>query len=175
MVLLRFSFKKLINSINLLFSYLTFFKGDVFHFEKRIHNYVHHYYDITFDEVILKTKSKNIFLKVDIEGSEYRIIDSVVKHADRISAIAIEFHNADALRPIFISAIKKLQKKFKIVHLHANNHAGHAKDGFPECPEITFINRRIKIRTYNKRKLLPLKGLDFSCAARSLDYQLIFH
>ena len=175
MVLLRFSFKKLIDSINLLFSYQTFFKGDVFHFEKRIHNYVHHSYDITFDEVILKTKSKNIFLKVDIEGSEYRIIDSIVKYADRISAIAIEFHNADALRPIFISAIKKLQKKFKIIHLHVNNHAGYAKDGLPECPEITFINRKIKIRTYNKRNTLPLKSLDYACSPRKIDYQLIFN
>ena len=69
MILLRFSFKKLGHSISRLFSYLTFFKGDVIHFKKRIHNYVHHSYDITFDEVILKTKSKKIFLKVDIEGS----------------------------------------------------------------------------------------------------------
>jgi len=26
------------------------------------------------------------------------------------------------------------------------------KDGLPEFPEIIFINRRFKIRTYNKRK-----------------------
>ena len=108
MVLLRFSFKKLFDSISRIFSYLTFFKGDVVHFEKRIHNYVYHSYDITFDEVILKSQSKKIFLKVDIEGSEYRIIDSIMKYADRINGIAIEFHNADGLRPIFISAIKKL-------------------------------------------------------------------
>jgi hypothetical protein len=55
MVLLRFSFKKLYNSIKILFSYITFFKGDVIHYQKRIHNYKHHSYDITFDEVILKT------------------------------------------------------------------------------------------------------------------------
>lgn len=174
MMLLRFSIKKLIQSVNHLFSYLSFFKEDVVHFQKRILDYVHHSYDITFDEVISKTKSKKIFLKVDIEGSEYRIIDSIMKYADRIDAIAIEFHNADALRKIFISSIKKLQKNFMIVHLHANNYAGHGKDGLPECLEITFINRKIKITTYNTRKLLPLKKLDFQNAPRKVDYKLIF-
>ena len=73
MVLLRFSFKKLIDGISLLFSYLTFFKGDVIHFEKRIHNYVHHAYDVTLNEVFLKTKSKKIFLKIDL--SELYFLD----------------------------------------------------------------------------------------------------
>ena len=173
MVLLRLSIRRLKNSINDLFSYLTFFKGDVAHFQKRIHNYVHHSYDITFDEVIVKTKSKNIFLKVDIEGSEYRIIDSIMKYKDRIDAIAIEFHNADALRPMFISAIKKIQKQFKIVHFHINNYAGYYKDGLPECSEITFINKKIKIRTYNKRNVLPLLNLDFQNAPTKVDYKLI--
>jgi len=175
MVLLRFSFKKLSSSIKLLFSYLTFFKGDVVHYEKRIHNYIHQPYDITVDEVFLRTKSKKIFLKVDIEGSEYRIIDSILKYADRINAIAIEFHNADVFRPIFISAVKKLQKKFKIVHIHVNNYAGHAEDGLPECSEITFINKMMKITAYKKRKKLPLKRLDFPNAPRRTDYKLIFN
>jgi hypothetical protein len=175
MIVLRFSLKRLINSVNLLFSYLTFFKGDICHFEKRIHDYVHHSYDITFDEIISKTKSKNIFLKVDIEGSEYRIIDSIIKYSDRIDAIAIEFHNADAVRSIFISAIKKLEKQFMLVHLHVNNYAGYAKDGLPECSEITFLNRNLKIKTYGKRKSLPLPLLDFKNATTKLDYKLRFN
>jgi hypothetical protein len=97
-----------------------------------------------------------------------------MKYADRINAIAIEFHNADSLRPIFISAIKRLQDKFKIVHIHTNNFAGHAEDGLPECLEITFINKKIKILTYKKRKTLPLKGLDFQNSLRRADYKLFF-
>lgn len=168
MVFLKFSFKRLVNSIRLLFSYSTFFKGDIIHFQNLIHDYMHHSYDITFDEVIKKTRSKNIFLKVDIEGSEYRITDAIMKYSGRINAIAIEFHNANALKPIFISNIKKLQRKFKIVHLHANNYAGYGKDGLPECPEITLINNKINIQTYGKRKLLPLNHLDFQCAPKKL-------
>ena len=174
MILLRFSFRKLIKSIKRIFSYLSFFKGEVVHFQKRIHDYVHHSYDITFDDVISKTKSKKIFLKIDIEGSEYRIIDSIMEYENRIKAIAIEFHSADALRPIFISSIKKIQKKFNIVHLHVNNYAGYAKDGLPECSEITFVNKKIKMTANNKRKLLPLKGLDFKNAPKKQDYKLIF-
>jgi hypothetical protein len=112
---------------------------------------------------------------VDIEGSEYRIIDSIMKCANRIDAIAIEFHNADALRSVFTSAIKKLQEKFKTIHIHANNYAGDAKDGLSECLEITFINKKIKIKTFKKRKNLPPKGLDYQNAIRKLDYKLIFN
>jgi hypothetical protein len=91
-----------------------------------------------------------------------------MRYPDRINAIAIEFHNADALKPIFISNIKKLQRKFKIVHLHANNYAGYGEDCMPECPEITLINNKINIKTYGKIKLLPLNHLDFQRAPKKL-------
>ena len=55
-----------------------------------------------------------------------------------------------------------------MVHLHVNNFVGYAKDGLPECPEIIFINNKINIKTYGKRKLLPLKYLDFQCAPKKL-------
>lgn len=175
MFLLRFSWKKLKDSIRLLFSYQSFFQGDVIHFQKRIHNRQDYPDDITLDDVILKTKSKKIFLKIDIEGSEYRIIDSIVKHANKISGIAIEFHETDPYRPIFISAIKKLQKKFKIVHFHPNNFGGYAEDGLPETPEITFINNKINIKTYGKRKILPLDNLDAPNGALKADYEIKFN
>ncbi|MFM1755362.1 MAG: hypothetical protein RL621_266 [Bacteroidota bacterium] len=175
MFLLRFSWKKLKDSISLLFSYQSFFKDDVTHFQKRIHNRQDYLDDITLDDVILKTKSKKIFLKIDIEGSEYRIIDSIVKHANKISGIAIEFHETDPYRPIFISAIKKLQKKFKIVHFHPNNFGGYSADGLPETPEITFINNKINIKTYGKRKLLPLDHLDAPNGPLRTDYQINFN
>lgn len=125
--------------------------------------------------MVIKTKSKNIFIKIDIEGSEYRIIDSIVKHANKISGIAIEFHETDPLRPVFISAIKKLQKKFKIVHFHANNFGGYAGDGLPETPEITFINNKINIKTFGKRKTLPLDNLDASNGPLRPDYKIKFN
>lgn len=173
--LLRFSWKKLKDSISLLSSYKSFFKGDVTHFQKRIHNRHDYPDDITFDDVVLNAKSKKIFLKIDIEGSEYRIIDSIVKHANKISAIAIEFHETDPFRPIFISAIKKLQKKFKIVHFHPNNFGGYAEDGLPETPEITFINNKINIKTFGKRKTLPLDNLDASNGPLRPDYKIKFN
>lgn len=175
MFMLRFSWKKLKDSISLLLSYKSFFKGDVTHFQKRIHNRQDYFDDITLDEVVIKTKSKNIFIKIDIEGSEYRIIDSIVKHANKISGIAIEFHETDPLRPVFISAIKKLQKKFKIVHFHANNFGGYAGDGLPETPEITFINNKINIKTFGKRKTLPLDNLDASNGPLRPDYKIKFN
>ena len=173
--LLRFSWKKLKDSISLLISYKSFFQGDVRHFQKRVYNKKEYSSDITCDEVILRTKSKKILMKIDIEGAEYRIIDSIVRHADKITVLAIEFHETFPYRPVFISAIKKLQKKFKIVHFHANNFGGYARDGLPETPEITFINNKINIKTFGKRKTLPLDNLDASNGPLRPDYKIKFN
>jgi len=144
------------------------------HFQQRVYNQKEYSSDITFDEVILRAKSKKILMKIDIEGNEYRIIDSIVRHADKITFLVIEFHETFPYRPVFISAIKKLQKKFKIVHFHANNFGGYAEDGLPETPEITFISNKINIKTFGKRKTLPLDNLDLSNRPLPPDYKIKF-
>lgn len=62
-----------------------------------------------------------IFVKIDIEGSEYRILDDLLEHASRFSALAIEFHDVD----IHLAALERFVSRLplKLVHLHANNHA----------------------------------------------------
>ena len=99
--------------------------------------------DITIAEIFDKLDFKKIFLKCDIEGSEYLIVDDVLKYQDRIDVITIEFHWVDKNLEVFTESVKKLLRYFNIVHIHGNNHNGLIKDiNIPEVPEITFVNNK---------------------------------
>lgn len=163
------SLNKVSQRLALLRSYQSFFSGSVEHFEERVHSRVDHPNDVTLEKILERTQSGKIFLKVDIEGSEYRIIDSIVSFADRIVGIVIEFHDTDPLRPVFISSVKKLQERFEIVHFHANNFAGIAKDGFPEVIELTLIEK-LRCPAGEKGVTFPLPQLDSPCNPLAPDY-----
>jgi hypothetical protein len=158
---------------NLLRSYRSFFSTDARHFKERIHNRLDALHDATIDKVFERTISNRIFLKIDIEGSEYRIIDSILKNADRIVGMVIEFHDTDPLRQVFCHAVKKLQREFDIVHFHANNFGAVAEDNLPEVLELTFA-RGAAVRRVDRRSLLPLPGLDNPNNPRKLDYEIRF-
>ena len=78
---------------------------------------------------------KNIFLKIDIEGHEYRILDDILKIQNNIIGLAIEFHDVD----LHLKRIEDFIKKFKlkIIHIHINNYSfDHLK--IPNLIELTF-------------------------------------
>ena len=77
-----------------------------------------------------------IFLKMDIEGSEYRILDDIIKYQDIFSSIIIEFHNIDLNMDRIINFIDVL--KMDLVHIHPNNFGGVDKNNNPLVIEITF-------------------------------------
>ena len=92
----------------------------------------------TFDRL---PKAARVFMKVDIEGSEYRILDDLLKRSANITALAIEFHDVDIVPELFNSFIEKIKRDFYIVHIHGNNLGGSAPFHFPAAPEITFLNK----------------------------------
>jgi ABC-type Mn2+/Zn2+ transport system ATPase subunit len=59
------------------------------------------------------------FLKIDIEGSEYRILDDLIKLQKKLCGVVIEFHNID----LFLNKIKRFinLNKLQLIHIHANN------------------------------------------------------
>ena len=82
------------------------------------------------------------FLKIDIEGSEYEILDQVIEKHDVISAIAIEFHRVPK-ESNFDTLLDRLLESFDITHVHANSAGGMDESGFPNLLEITFVNKQI--------------------------------
>jgi hypothetical protein len=87
--------------------------------------------------VLDSTKHKSIFLKIDIEGSEYRLLSELILYQDRISGLVIEFHDCD----LHINLIKNFIQNFslQLVHVHANNYAPiRPEDSLPLVLELTF-------------------------------------
>jgi len=147
------------HGINTIRSYRQFYQGATRHFRQRIFNRLDTPCDVTLNGVLERTNARKGLLKIDIGGREYRIIDDVIRSADRILGLIMEFHDTEPLRMVFLESVRKLQEHFSIVHLHGNNHAGVAADGLPEALEVTFVQKS-RISTREKRVLLPLAGVD---------------
>ena len=79
---------------------------------------------------------KNIFLKIDIEGFEYRILESIIENSHRITGLVIEFHDCD----LHIDRIEQFVSRLplQLVHVHANNYGLVNANHFPLVLEITF-------------------------------------
>jgi hypothetical protein len=123
-------------------SYINFFKNTKKHIEKFVSSNLNVCSSdkekyCTFDDVLKNIESKNIFLKIDIEGDEYRILDTILGYQDRITSLVIEFHNCD----LHLSKIENFINKFSLclVHIHANNFTPIcAQNNLPLTLEITF-------------------------------------
>jgi hypothetical protein len=140
--------------------YRAFFVSNRMHFRERVFNRRDNANDATIETVFHRVgEARHVFLKMDIEGGEYRFIPQILRFSDRIDLLVIEFHDTDPLRPVFEAQVKALLDRFNIVHLHGNNIAGAAADHLPECIEITFLNNRFPM-TGGFRDRLPIAGLD---------------
>lgn len=136
------------------FKYKQFFsQQNVHHIKKFVGLNCSNESHCTFLEAFNKTNHQNIFLKIDIERSEYRFLDDLIANQNRISGLVIEFHDCD----IHLKAIEKFIKNFglQLVHVHANNHGPiRLDDGLPLVLELTFSKYgKISDKTYLPNKL----------------------
>jgi len=94
---------------------------------------------------LIKKFKKNIFLKIDIEGSEYQLLDDIIKYKSRINGLVIEFHSVD----LKIFKIDRFLKKlnFKITNIHINNYSKYGKNLIPKVIEMT-LEKNPKIIRY---------------------------
>ena len=56
---------------------------------------------------------------MDIEGSEYRVLNDLIKIKKKLIGLAIEFHDVDLNIEKILSFNKKIG--LKLVNVHANN------------------------------------------------------
>ena len=87
------------------------------------------------EEILTEINFKNIFLKVDIEGYEYRILDEILEYQDYFSGCIIEFHNVDLHELRISNFIKKFD--LELVHIHGNNFSQNYNNN-PIVLELTF-------------------------------------
>jgi hypothetical protein len=84
---------------------------------------------------LLNSVKNNVFLKVDIEGSEYRMLDEILELENKLTGIVIEFHDFDVHHQLVKNFIEKTQ--MKLCHVHVNNYC-KIYNGFPTLIEFTF-------------------------------------
>lgn len=152
-------------------------KDKVKFFSKKITNNVINKNDINLKKIfeLLKiNKKENINLKIDIEGDEYKIIDDILIYNDKISQIVMEFHDTHTKKEEFFKSVKKLQKFFTIVHLHANNYNKCNNDGFPINIEITFCKNKYLTQTQDRLYNFPIKNLDYPNNSTLPDIEINF-
>ncbi|SVB62933.1 uncharacterized protein METZ01_LOCUS215787, partial [marine metagenome] len=128
-------------SIKTYLSYMSFFQNEVKHIEKFVGLESDGF--ITLDNVFKETDSNKIFLKIDIEGGEYRLLDSIIENQDRLTGMVMEFHDCD----LHLGLIENFLSKFSLslVNIHANNNSQiNNITGLPVLLELSFSSQSIE-------------------------------
>ena len=125
-----------------------------------------------FQEFVNSENSK-IFLKIDIEGSEYEIIEEIMTYYKQIRIIVIEFHNIIRKVEEFEKILILLKSKYSLIHTHINNNGAFNSDMIPEICEFTFISN-IDFQGLLKVDKIPLVGLDYPNSKHLIDFQIDF-
>ena len=142
------------------FSYWSFFRGRIHHHQNRVW-YNHESDSVTMRDVFSEAGHGEVFLKLDIDGSEYRLLSDILEFQDRIDAMVIEFHDIDIMADQFDDAIAQIRQNFYVVHVHGNNSGGVSPSGFPNILEVTFQNKRLfDGEPVSSRRSYPIHGLD---------------
>ena len=102
--------------------------------------------------------SKNIFMKMDIEGSEWEWLNYIDDNSlSNIKQLVIEIHwlfdDKSTSSSNKKKALEKLSRHFYLVHVHGNNCCGQVNESIPYVLECTYIRKdQLKNPSLNKIK-----------------------
>ena len=119
-------------------------------------------------------ENDKIFLKIDIEGSEYGILDQIVSIKDKIQGLIIEFHDVSKNLHIIKKFLEKIKDYLNVVHIHPNNYSVKEVNQFPEALELSISSINLKNSDLDNFREYPIRGLDFPNSKRSLDIKFDF-
>ena len=180
MVVLKFRLPHLLEPGKILAKWGVF---DFFSFfgKRRVHHHLkevgkHSPQKTSLSSIMQNVTSKNVFLKSDIEGSEYEILDEIVSYPDQIIGFVIEFHDT-------ASHLKELENliqstpQYKVIHIHGNNCSDVKRSANPTVLEITFCRVDYldagDISRPNDTSY-PVDGIDFPNISGKADIKLTF-
>jgi hypothetical protein len=118
------------------------------------------------------------FVKMDIEGGEYRVLPDLARDADSLLGMVIEFHDTDLMWERFTEAMDALCRHQVVVHVHGNNlHPLIKGTRVPRLLEVTLMHRSLLTSdeaTGTRTRAYPLPGLDQPNVPGQPDYALEF-
>jgi len=107
------------------------------------------FYNNELDEIFNKIpEGQGIFLKMDIEGSEYRILESILSNQNKLLGLIAEFHDYDLHKDRVLNFVKRLD--LTLIHIHGNNTAKTDLNGDVTVFEVSFDKYPIKINEANR-------------------------
>ncbi len=134
--LLQFVFLFRARSLRKIFTwidYKLFFHSDGTHFKQRI-GPDNQDNSATIDDVFSRPPAGcPVFVKMDIEGSEYLVLDDLLRHSQNITAMAIEFHDVDTHPDLFGSFVEKIKRGLLYRTYSRQQHGRHRALQFPQC------------------------------------------
>jgi len=108
--------------------------------------------DIRLEDILTKP---NLFLKCDIEGQEYTLLNTLIQNSESFLGLVIEFHSINEKDHYdqMLNFIGKMRQK--LIHLHVNNYFYYKteKGPVPDILELTFTSNSNII--YNADRTLP--------------------
>jgi len=156
------NFKSFYTSVKNIFDFRNFFDNkNNFFFQKKIGQGGYKGYEyISIKDIIKMIKggsnndlklgfgpnihiSRPYFFKMDIESSEYRILDDLINMNNDISGIVVEFHNVDLHLDKISNFIEKIN--LDLIHIHANNMEETDKNNIPTLLELTFEKNPVEL------------------------------
>lgn len=109
-------------------------------------------------DILKENEDKDYFFKIDIEGSEYRILDDILENQNNLLGMVIEFHNSDLMINHIDNFIKNL--KLELVHIHVNNYGEVNHNNFPTVLELTFCNKKYNVKRSEHETIFPDLNID---------------
>lgn len=102
------------------------------------------------------SKRENVFLKVDIEGSEYEILDEIIKLQSSFSGIVIEFHDFWLHYEKIYDFLELIE--MNVAHMHVNTAVIPNKDTGEGVIEITltpYVSESVRTDIHALDEFIP--------------------
>jgi len=146
--------------------FLKFFDGQKRHFIPKFLGRYDDEQNICFKSIFKElgeTANLSVFLKMDIEGSEFETLPQLLPFLDKLNGMVIEFHIGENSKlDEFEILLDLFLPGFYISHIHGCNFEGYVQNtNIPKVLKISFINKKLVQGMVTLSKLeYPIKGLD---------------
>jgi len=126
---------------------------------------------------LTQLEENSVFIKMDIEQAEFRVLPELAKYYKYVSGMVIEFHDLDIFWPNFAALMNQLKRTFVVAHLHGNNYCELIPNSrTPMLLEITLLKRDLvgEGERAQDSPTYPIAGLDQPNDQTKEDYALEF-
>lgn len=122
---------------------------------------------------------KKLFLKIDIEGTEYDVLkeDSFYTNVQNVVQLVFEFQYVKEKLAELARIMKQLSQTHSLIHIHGNNNAStfvYKGKNVAKGIEVVFLHNSFVPEKKLSQKSYPVEGLDFPCNWRRKDIVLDF-